>query len=127
MNLVKKQRKILIEIHIIIFLLISSIYLILNTNMIKYVTPCIFYKKYDLLCPGCGGTRFMLNLINLNFVQAFYIHLVFFILIIYLFILDITYVINIFLHKNIQFFKCWHVILWTALLLIFTVLRNINF
>lgn len=127
MNAEKKTQKIFIEIQIIIFLSISSIYIILNTNMIKYVPTCIFYEKYGLLCPGCGGTRFMMSLLNLDIIKAFYIHPLFFILMTYLVILDIVYVINIIFKKHIIIFKWWHIISWTFLLLIFTVFRNINF
>lgn len=54
MNSEKKQRKMFIVVQIAIVLLVCSIYIIINTKMIKYVPACFFYKKYGLLCPACG-------------------------------------------------------------------------
>ena len=126
MNLVKKQRKMLIEIQAFIFLLIVVLYIILNTNMIRFVPGCIFYKKFGLLCPACGGTRFMISLLHLKFAQAFYIHPVFFLLMMYLVILNISYIINTIFNKKIYLFRWWHIVFWGILLLIFTIFRNIN-
>lgn len=126
MNTVKKTRRKFMIIQLLIFLTIISTYIILNTKMIKYVPECVFYKKYGLLCPGCGGTRFMISLSNLNFVKAFYIHPVFFMLMSYLLMLDIVYIINVILKKHISIFKWWHIVLWGILLLIYTIFRNIR-
>lgn len=126
MNSVKKQRKMLIGIQIVIFLFIVGSYIILNTNMIKFIPGCTFYKKFELLCPACGGTRFMISLLKLNFVQAFYIHPVFFLLTMYLVILNISYIINTIFNKKIYLFRWWHIVFWGILLLIFTIFRNIN-
>lgn len=126
MNLVKKQQKIFIGIQIFIFLSIIGLYIILNTNIIRFIPGCIFYKKFGLLCPACGGTRFMISLLDLNFVQAFYTHPVFFLLLMYLVILDISYAINIIFNKKIYLFRWWHIVFWGMLLLIFTIFRNIN-
>ena len=127
MNLVKKQQKIFIGIQIFIFLSIIGLYIVLNTNIIRSIPGCMFYKKFGFLCPACGGTRFMISLLNLDFVQAFYIHPVFFLLAIYLAILNISYIINIMFNKKIYLFRCWHIVFWGILLLIFTIFRNINF
>lgn len=73
------------------------------------------------------GTRFMVNLLNLNFKKAFYIHPIFFMLVAYLLLLDIVYAVNIIFKKKISIFRWWHIIFWALLLLVFTALRNIVF
>ena len=126
MNSVKKQRKMLIGIQIFIFIFIVWLYIIFNTDMIKFIPGCMFYKKLGLLCPACGGTRFMISLLNFDLIKAFYIHSVFFLLVMYLTILDISYVINVVFNKKIYLFRWWHIVFWGVLLLIFTIFRNIN-
>lgn len=126
MNSVKKQRKMLIGIQIFIFVFIVWLYIIFNTDMIKFIPGCMFYKKLGLLCPACGGTRFMISLLNFDLIKAFYIHSVFFLLVMYLTILDISYVINVVFNKKIYLFRWWHIVFWGVLLLIFTIFRNIN-
>lgn len=86
-----------------------------------------FIKNMVYYAQDVGGTRFMINLINLNFKKAFYIHPIFFMLAIYLLLLDVVYAVNIIFKIKINIFKWWHIIFWAFLLLIFTVFRNINF
>lgn len=35
---------------------------------------CVFYKKYHLFCPGCGGTRAVRCLLYGNIVKSFLYH-----------------------------------------------------
>ncbi len=127
MNLVRKQQKIAILVQFFIFLFIIGLHFIIGTNMIKYVPECTIYKKFGFICPACGGTRFIINLLNLNFIQAFYMHPLFFLLTLYLIILNIVYIINIFFNKKIELFRWWHIVFWGILVVIFTIFRNINF
>ena len=47
--------------------------------------PCVFWEVTGLLCPGCGLTRLVLSLMELNLIQAFrYNMLVFFLAPLYL-------------------------------------------
>ena len=126
MNSVKKQRKMLIGIQIFIFLFIMWLYIVLNTDMIKLIPVCIFYDKFGFLCPACGGTRFMISLLNFDLIKAFYIHPIFFLSAMYLAILNILYIINTIFNKKIHLFRLWHIVFWGVLLLIFTIFRNIN-
>lgn len=126
MNSVEKQRKMLIVIQIYIFLFIVGLYIILNTNIINLIPECMFYKKIGLLCPACGGTRFMISLLKFDLIKAFYIHPIFFILTMYLIMLNISYIINTIFNKKIYIFRWWHIVFWGILLLIFTIFRNIN-
>ena len=127
MNTVKKQRKMLIGLQIFIFLFIVWLYIVLNTNIVKLIPGCIFYKKLGILCPACGGTRFMISLLKFDLINAFYIHPIFFLLAMYLTILNISYIINTIFNKKIYLFRWWHIVFWGVLLLIFTIFRNINF
>lgn len=127
MNSLKKQRKMLIGVQTLIFLFIIWLYIMLNTNMIKFIPECIYYEKFGVLCPSCGGTRFIISLLQFNLIDAFYFHPLFFILTIYLMILNISFIINTMFNKKITIFKWWHIVFWAVLLMIFTFLRNINF
>ena len=127
MNTVKKQRKMLIGLQIFIFLFVVWLYIVLNTDIVKLIPGCIFYKKLGILCPACGGTRFMISLLKFDLIKAFYIHPIFFLLVMYLTILNISYIINTIFNKKIYLFRWWHIVFWGVLLLIFTIFRNINF
>jgi len=121
----KKQYKILIIVEIAIILVILLTYIIVKTNIIESFPKCTFYEKLGMFCPACGGTRFIANIFQLKFGDAFLIHPIFFITAIYLGILNFTYIINVCFNKKINIFKWWHVIIWIVLLLIYTVIINI--
>lgn len=125
MSSIKKQRKIFVLIQICIILSTIGIYLILNTKIVQFMPECIFYKKFGILCPGCGGTRFAQYLLSLDFMQALYIHPALFLLLVYLLVLDLSYAINIILKKKICLFRWWHIAFWGVLLLITTIFKNI--
>lgn len=74
---------------------------------------------------ACYGTTFAVEMANFNLIQAFKIHPVFFISVVYLVLLNIAYIVNIVFKKNINIFKWWHAIIWIVLLVIYTILRNI--
>ena len=123
--MMKKQYKtfILVQIAIVIFIIASFIFL--KSDYVKIVPNCIIREKTGLLCPACFGTTFAIEMTNFNFTKAFQIHPVFFLLILYLILLDIVYAINVLFNKNINIFKWWHIIIWLTLLIIYTILRNI--
>lgn len=124
-NLMKKQYKTLIIVETAIFLAILLTYIIVKTNIIESFPKCIFYEKFGIFCPSCGGTRFIANIFQFKFWKAFLIQPIFFITAIYLGILNFTYIINVCFDKKISIFKWWHVIIWIILLLIYTVIINI--
>ena len=57
------RKKIAISIIAIIFLLLVVL------KIIK--VPCIFHEITGLYCPGCGITRMIISILNLDFYQAF--------------------------------------------------------
>lgn len=121
----KKQYKTLIIVETAIILAILLIYIIVKTNIIMLFPKCTIYESLGLFCPACGGTRFIVNIFQLKFWEAFLIQPIFFITAIYLGLLNLIYIINVCLNKKINIFIWWHVIIWIILLLIYTLIINI--
>lgn len=121
----KKEYKNLIWIQTIIAVLGFFSYLLLKSQYIYLMPKCIIKEKLGILCPACGGTRFVIELANFNFLNAFKLHPIFFILIIYLVIADITYIINVMFNKKIKIFRWWHSVIWIILLITYTILKNL--
>lgn len=38
------------------------------------VPPCLFYRTMGYYCPGCGGTRAVIALVNGHFIKSFIYH-----------------------------------------------------
>lgn len=121
----KKQYKTLILVETLIIIIIVLLVMFLNSKYIQFVPKCIFKEIFGIICPACNGTTFAIELSKFNFANAFKVHPVFFILVIYLGLLNIIYIINVLLKRNIKIFRLWHLIIWITLLLIYTILRNI--
>jgi len=120
-----KKTIIIIGMEILIFILL---YYFVNSEHINIIPKCWVYNSTGLLCPSCGGTRFVIYLLKGDFIKAFLSHIVFFIGIIYLFILNIVYLIN--LNKNEKIIKWiypkyWYVIIFVITLIIYTIVRNL--
>ena len=123
--MMKKQYKTFILVQLVIIIFIIASFIFLKSDHVKIVPSCIIKDNTGFLCPACFGTTFAIEMANFNFIKAFKIHPVFFILIVYLALLDIIYIINVLFNKRINIFKWWHVIIWIILLIIYTILRNI--
>ena len=120
----KNKRMIIILIEIII---LGLIYLICNSKFVELIPSCFIYDNTGILCPSCGGTRCIINLFQGHFFEAFLYHLIFFIIIVYLFIFNIIYLVNINRKEKIAkwiYPKPWMVICFTVLLVIYTIIRN---
>lgn len=121
----KKQYKTLILIEMLIIIIIGLLVIFLNSKYIQFVPKCVFKENFGIICPACNGTTFAIELAKLNFVKAFKTHPIFFVLVVYLGILNIFYIINVLFKKDIKIFKWWHTLIWIIALLIYTLIKNI--
>lgn len=122
----KIRNMLLLELGIIFLVLI--IFIAIKLNIIKYIPTCIINQNFGILCPSCGGTRCVTNFALGNFKEGFLYHPIFFVTILYLFFVNIIYIINSITKKEILTFlypktKFW--IIFIIVIGIFTVLRNI--
>lgn len=67
---VKYKKIILIILILLGIIFLFEIYHFLNIKY-NFEIPCIFHKITGLYCPGCGLTRMLFSIINLDFYQAF--------------------------------------------------------
>ena len=122
-----KYLKVLL-IQLLILLVLAFIFVFVNSSLINFIPPCFWQENYGLSCPSCGSTRCVINLINCNFHDAFFYNPFLFILIVYLFLLDLLYIINTISNKKyLKFFypKWWYVIIYFSLWAIYTIVINV--
>lgn len=124
----KQKVKKMLYLELGILFLVLIIFIIIKSDMIKFLPACIINKTFGILCPSCGGTRCIINFINGNFKESFIYHPVFFITIIYLLLVNLLYIVNSFRKKEMLTFlypkeKFW--IGFVIVLLIYTIIRNI--
>ena len=121
------NKKSLIIISIEILILVVGI-IFANSKIVGYLPECWIYKNTGILCPGCGGTRCVINLLQGNFKEAFFSHMIFFLTIIYLLICNVIYIINLNKKEKIAewiYPKYWYSIIFVILLILYTILRNL--
>lgn len=109
-------------------LVLICLYIFINSEYIKIIPQCWIHKNTGLLCPSCGGTRCVIYMLKGNFIKAFFSHMIYFILFAYLFIVNLIYLINLNKQKKVATWiypKAWYAILFTVILLIYTIFRNI--
>lgn len=125
----KKYLKLII-IELLIIILVIVIFFTVKSNYIYNISSSCFFKDtYNIYCPSCGGTRCIVNLINGNILDAFLYNPFIFIIVIYLFLLNIIYIINTIFNKKILKFlyiKPYFIILFIFTWIIFTIYRNIQ-
>lgn len=93
-----------------------------------FAIPCIFRTITGLKCPGCGVTHMLINMVQMNFADAFAANPVLFILqpAIYYFIgkMYVCWVMD----KNCKWNRIENIVLHTVIisLIIFGIIRNIK-
>ena len=120
-----KKSVLIIGIEIIILIALNSF---VNSEYLEMIPHCWVYHTTKILCPACGGTRCVIQILKGNWREAFFSHIVFFIVILYLFILNIVYLINLNKKKKIGTWiypKYWYTIICAGLLIIYTIARNL--
>lgn len=123
----RKYKKFII-IELIIILVVSCLYIFVNSDMLNMVPKCMIKQTLGILCPGCGGTTCVANILKGNFIEAARANIMIFIAIIYAIILNIVYIINTFKKNKILKFiymKEIYVYVWLFVYLIFEILRNV--
>lgn len=121
-----KKKNLLIGIEII---LLIALYMFVNSRYIEKLPACWVYDLTGLLCPACGGTRCVIHILEGAWVEAFFSHVVFFIGILYIVIVNIVYIINLNNPKKIIanwiYPKYWYSIIFAIILIIYTIVRNL--
>ena len=120
----KRTKIILTELAIVIF----AVILVNTVNITQYTIGCWFYQATGLQCPSCGGTRCIINIFQGNFKEAFFLHPIYFITVVYLLIVNIIYIINIGRKEKIAkwiYPKPWYAIVLAIILVVYGFLRNI--
>jgi len=75
--------------------------LLIRTGIIQYIfPPCITREIFGVICPSCGITRCVSHMINFKFDMAFLYHPTFFLAIIYLFFINIIYILQVLTKKE---------------------------
>ena len=113
----KKYFKLII-IEFSIIAILAMIFIFVNSSFINLAPKCFWLENYNLICPSCGSTRCIINLVNGDFISSFFYNPFLFILIIYLLLLNLLYIINTIFHKKyLKFFypKWWYVCICTTL------------
>lgn len=118
-----------------LFYELKKLFIILSLGIVYYISfsffnisvPCIFNKTTGLLCPACGITRMIAELLNFNFKEAFSYNKLLFIL--------LPIIVIVFVYEEIRYIKTGSrtqkklstIILWVicALLILFGIIRNI--
>lgn len=104
------------------------LYGFINSGYLAIIPPCWVQQTTGLLCPACGGTRCVIFLLKVNWTQAFFSHMIFFIGILYLLVINIVYLINLNKEKKILTWiypKYWYAIIFAVMLIIYTIIRNL--
>lgn len=110
----------------LIFLLITiALYILINTSLYKNNVNCTFLKITGFLCPACGGTRCVNSILRLDFINALKYNAAIFVTCLYIFVINLAYIIGTFFNKKIVLFKTYHVYIWLVAFFIYAILRNI--
>lgn len=115
----------ILGIEVIVLLIL---YRFVNSKYVEMLPVCWVYQTTGFLCPACGITRCIRSLLQGNWIQAFFYHMVFFIGILYLLIINLVYIINLNKKEKIATWvypKYWYVLIFVILLILYTIIRNV--
>ena len=121
----KKRAIYLISIEILALLLL---YLFMKLGYQKWIPSCWIYQTTGLLCPACGGTRCVVFMLQGKWIQAFFSHMIFFIGILYLLVLNVLVILNLNKEKKIASWlypKWWYAIIFAIMWIGYAILRNV--
>lgn len=109
-----------------ILVIILAIFILLDIFQIIGI-PCVFNKLFNIYCPGCGTTRMIRSLLELDFYQAFRYNPLLFVLL-FPFV-GVIFAEVIYFIKNKKMFNISTKIYVILLIIIFIywVLRNIPY
>lgn len=65
-----------------------------------YASTCFFKEQFGMYCPGCGGSRAFLYILQLRFRESFLANPLVIILIIETIVLSIIYIYDVIIHKS---------------------------
>ncbi|MGN0442697.1 MAG: DUF2752 domain-containing protein [Acutalibacteraceae bacterium] len=122
----KRAKNVLILFGIIIA--VGIIYIIFN-SLTGIGIPCVFHLITGLNCPGCGVSRMIISLINLDFEAAFRYNAALFVLSPVFLILAITIIVRYIKTGSQKLSRGQSAVVITliVLLLLFGIVRNLPF
>ena len=96
----------------------------------NYSIGCFFRNNFSIRCPGCGLTRALVSIINLNFISAFKYNIMSIPLFIIVFLLNVLLLYDIIFNKNkSQYFivklSRYYIFIF-ILMIVTTVINNVN-
>lgn len=124
-RILKRIKQLLFIVVILVILVFIYRFLALEYN---FFIPCLFYEFTNFYCPGCGITRLLFALFDLNFYQAFRYNPLLFIFLPFIGYCFVDSIIKFILGREDYFCKkiknrVWYILL--VIILLFGVFRNI--
>lgn len=122
----KLKKMLLLELGIILLFIITVI--VVKYKIFEAFPRCIVNEQLGIQCPSCGATRCVINFVLGNWIESFNYHQVLFVTILYLIFVNFVYIFNCFRNKKVLqwiYPKFYFWIIWTVILIIFTIVRNI--
>ncbi len=122
----KNKRIIVILVLIMLILLISFLYYRFY-SLYRIGIPCIFHEITGLYCPGCGITRALFSLFELNIKKALQYNILIFILSPFLLYYVIISIKNwLLFKKQTKIITNWILYIILIITVLFGILRNIS-
>ena len=121
-----KERKKKVIIYAVILLMIAIISYFAFKKL-GFGIPCPSYTLFHVYCPGCGLTRMVISLFELNFYQAFRYNALWFVMLPFVIVLLIDSVIAYLYKRETKIYKRIPIFVWWVLLAVvisFGLIRN---